>query len=217
MAEITFRSLVSTESGVGATTGRETAKFFNENFRITKENLEAIWAVLQDMVGSKNIEGIRVKPYYNPDDAEELLGYYMEFTDNPDLTVEEDYQKLCIRWQDIIGSPYLNNSLAQILASKVDVDVFQDVANQVDVNTASLETINSRLDPLEVSQDRQDEEIKDLQQATKSLEEDISFKVDLFRGEVNVYNGHNGTDYVFGDVVKFVKIKETTGLAHLFD
>lgn len=201
MAEIVFRSLVSTESGVGATTGRETAKFFNENFRITKENLEAIWAVLQDMVGSKNIEGIRVKPYYNPEDTEELLGYYMEFTDNPDLTVEEDYQKLCVRWQDIIGSPLLNNALAQLLAGKVDVDTFQEVSNQVDVNTATLETFGARLDPLEESQLKQDGEIRDLQQSTKSLEEDIQFKVDLFRGEAKIYNGNNGTDYIFGDVI----------------
>lgn len=204
MAEIIFRNLVSTESGVGATTGRETAKFFNENFRITKENLEAIWAVLQDMVGSKNIEGIRVKPYYNPDTedgTEELLGYYMEFTDNPDLTVEEDYQKLCIRWQDIIGSPYLNNALSQILATKVDFDTYQPIANQVAVNTASIDTINSRLDPLEVSQDKQDNEIRDLQQAVENIDQDIKFKVDLFRGEVNIYNGQNGTDYVFGDVI----------------
>lgn len=202
MAEINFRNLISTESGVGATTGRETAKFFNENFRITKENLEAIWTVLQDMVGSKNIEGIRVKPYYNPESEEgELLGYYMEFTDNPDLTVEEDYQRLCIRWQDIIGSPYFNNALAQILNNKVNMEAFQDVSNQVDVNTASIETINSRLDPLEVSQAKQDEEIKDLQQSTDSITSDLQFKVDLYRGEAKVYNGNNGTDYVFGDVI----------------
>lgn len=201
MAEINFRNLVSTESGAGATTGRETAKFFNENFRITKENLEAIWEILQDMVGSKNIEGIRVKPYYDSEDYNSILGYFLEYTDNVDLTVDEDYRPLNVRWQDLIGSPYLNTVLAQILASKVDVVTFQPVSNQVDLNTAAISKAEDRLDILEESQVNQDLEISDLQQSTKKLEQDIQFKVDLFKGEASVYNGMNGTDYKFGDVI----------------
>ena len=46
MAEIKFKNLISTANGVGATTGKETAQYFNENFKVTKENLEAIWKTI---------------------------------------------------------------------------------------------------------------------------------------------------------------------------
>ena len=200
--EIKFRSLISTETGVGATTGRQTAEFFNSNFKITKENLEAIWKILETMVGSLNLEGIRIVESMNAEDPSISDGFYLEYTCNPDLTVDADYKPLNMRWKDLIGSPYLNNELAQILDSKTDNIDFIPIANQVNINTANIVDHGERIIVLENNDVKHDKELEDLRNTADDLATTLSFKADVYRGIATVVNGNRGTDYSFGDIIE---------------
>lgn len=175
MAQINFRSLISTENGIGATTGKETAQFFNNNFKITKENLEAIWALLEDMVSSSNIEGIRIRPVQDPDNPDNILYNLFEYNLDGDFESGE-WLPLQVLFENLVGDAMQNPQLRQIIESLTPLSRFTPVEMQVGLNTSAISQNTTDIKALQISETRQDTDIKALQTTTKIHEESLRTK-----------------------------------------
>lgn len=175
MAQINFRNLISTQSGVGATTGKETAQYWNENFRIVKENLEAIWHILELVVSSPNIEGIRVTPVINPENPDEIL--YNTFEYNMDGDLENgDWYPLQVLFENLVGDIYQNPTLRKIIESLTPLDRFIPVESQVGTNKNNISQNATWIKELQDNDIIQDKDIDDLQSLTKAHTESLRTK-----------------------------------------
>ena len=162
MAEIKYRKIVSTESGIGGTRGQETAKFFNENFEVTKQNLEAIWSIIELVVQSHNIEGIRIRPVYDPDDESLENGKW--------YPVE-------VLFENIVGDINQNPQLKRALEDLTPLARFLPTEAQVQTNTSNIEQHEGRINVLENTSAEHDVDIKDLQDLTEQHSIDLRLKV----------------------------------------
>lgn len=175
MAQINFRNLISTESGIGATTGKETAQFFNDNFRITKENLEAIWTLLEDMVSSSNIEGIRIRPVQDPENPGNILYNLFEYNLDGDFESGE-WLPLQVLFENLVGDIMQNPQLRQTIESLTPLSRFIPVETQVGLNTSAISQNTTDIENLQDSEVKQDKEIAALQATTKTHEESLRTK-----------------------------------------
>lgn len=175
MAQINYRSLISTESGIGATTGKETAQFFNDNFKITKENLEAIWALLEDMVSSSNIEGIRIRPVQDPENPDNILYNLFEYNLDGDFESGE-WLPLQILFENLVGDVMQNPQLRQIIENLTPLSRFTPVETQVGLNTSAISQNTTDIRNLQISEADQDKQIAVLKAITKTHEESLRTK-----------------------------------------
>lgn len=114
-----FQNIISTPDGVAATSGKELENKFNDNFKKTKLNLDAIWDVLSTLIASPNITGMRL----NVDTGG------VEYTlDEMDGDVE--WIPFPIRWFDLFGDPMSNTELKALFDSKASQSEFQDLQNR---------------------------------------------------------------------------------------
>ena len=175
MADIKFRKLISTETGVGATSGRETAKFFNENFDITQKNLEAIWSILELVVQSYNIEGIRIRPVFDKEDDTKLLYNIFEYNLDGDLE-EGEWFPIQLRFEDVVGDVAQNPQLKEVLDKLTPLSRFVPVESQVQTNTSNISQHDGRLTVLEKTSAEHGRDIDDLQDLTEQHSADLRLK-----------------------------------------
>lgn len=175
MAQIRFRNLISTQTGVGSTTGKEAAQFWNENFKIVKENLEAIWSILELVVSSHNIEGIRVIPHIDPENPDIIL--YNTFEYNMDGDLENgDWYPLQVLFENLVGDIYQNPTLRKVIESLTPLDRFIPVESQTAVNTNNISQNAQHIKALQNNDAIQDNNIEALQNLTKAHTESIRLK-----------------------------------------
>lgn len=175
MAQINFRSLISTQSGVGATTGKETAQFFNENFKITKENLEAIWSILETVVSSSNIEGIRINPVQDPENPDNILYTLFEYNIDGDFE-NGSWFPIQVLFENLVGDIQQNPQLKQMFDSLTPLSRFIPVESQVGINTSAISQNTSNIEDLQESDINQDKQISELQKTTKQHDETLRTK-----------------------------------------
>ena len=175
MAQINFRSLISTQSGVGATTGKETAQFFNENFKITKENLEAIWSILETVVSSSNIEGIRINPVQDPENPDNILYTLFEYNIDGDFE-NGNWFPIQVLFENLVGDIQQNPQLKQMFDSLTPLSRFIPVESQVGINTSAISQNTSNIEDLQESDINQDKQISELQKTTKQHDETLRTK-----------------------------------------
>lgn len=142
MNEIIFQTLVSTRTGVGASTGKQTEEAFNENFAKVKVYLEALLNIASITVTSEQITQIKVDTSTTP----YSLYYTMDPIDTPAGSVTW-YDLDNVSFADIQGNPTDNIALATALASKAsatDVSALnvtvQSLSNTVSGHTNSIAT-----------------------------------------------------------------------------
>lgn len=198
MAQIKYKSLISTESGVGASTGLETARYINENFKVTKENLEAIWDVLELMVGSPNIEGIRVRPVQDPDNPDEIAYRLFEYNLDGDFENGE-WLPLQVLFENLVGDLFQNPQLKQALDNLTPLDRFLDVESQVGVNKSNISQNRADIEDLQVSDANQNTEIEALDQLTKQHENSLRTKANQVLELFTI--AAKGSNYAVGDTI----------------
>lgn len=175
MADIKFRNLISTNTGVGATTGKETAQFFNENFKITKENLEAIWAILNTVVVSPNIEGIRVRPVMDPENPDMVLYSIFEYNLDGDLE-NGDWFPLEVLFENLVGDVMQNPQLKLIIEGLTPLTRFEPVEEQVGKNTSQISQNKANIEELQDNDVVQDNRLTDLETLTEKQQESLRTK-----------------------------------------
>lgn len=175
MAEIKFKNLISTANGVGATTGKETAQYFNENFKVTKENLEAIWSILETTVSSTNIEGIRLRPVMSEDDPDTVS--YSLFEYNLDGDFENgDWYPIEVLFENLVGDVYQNPQLKRILNSLTPLTRFEPVESQVSINTAQISQNKTDIENLKANDIIQDTRLLELEDTSDRHEKSLRTK-----------------------------------------
>lgn len=175
MAQIDFRKIISTNNGVGATTGKEGAQFFNDNFRIVKENLEAIWQILELVVSSHNIEGIRVKPVMDKEDPTKLLYTLFEYNLDGDLENGEWFP-LEVLFENIAGDPLQNDSLRKIINDLTPLERFIPVEIQVASNTSNIGQHEEKIAALQENDATQDYRLDQVEAMNKQQQESLRTK-----------------------------------------
>lgn len=142
MDEIIFQTLVSTPTGVGASTGKYTEEAFNENFSKVKTYLEALFGIAAITVTSEQITQIKVDTTVTP----YALYYTMDPLDTPAGEVTW-YDLDNVSFSDLQGSPMDNIALATILdakASATDVSILETTVSGLDTavtnNTTAIAT-----------------------------------------------------------------------------
>lgn len=198
MADIKFRKLISTETGVGATSGRETAKFFNENFDITQKNLEAIWSILELVVQSYNIEGIRIRPVFDKEDDTKLLYNIFEYNLDGDLE-EGEWFPIQLRFEDVVGDVAQNPQLKEVLDKLTPLSRFVPVESQVQTNTSNISQHDGRLTVLEKTSAEHGRDIDDLQDLTEQHSADLRLKTNQVLENFTVTA--KGTGYRVGTTI----------------
>lgn len=198
MADLKFRKLISTETGVGATSGRETAKFFNENFDITKKNLEAIWSILELVVQSYNIEGIRIRPVFDKEDDTKLLYNIFEYNLDGDLE-EGEWFPIQLRFEDVVGDVAQNPQLKEVLDKLTPLSRFVPVESQVQTNTSNISQHDSKLIVLEKASAEHGRDIDDLQDLTEQHSADLRLKANQVLENFTVTA--KGTGYKAGTTI----------------
>ena len=176
MADIRFRKLISTETGVGATSGRETAAFFNENFEVTKRNLEAIWAILEMVVQSPNVEGVRIRPVLDPEDDSKILHTIFEYNLDGDLE-DGEWFPIQVLFEQLVGDVQQNPQLKEALDALTPLTRFIPVESQVQTNTSTISQHGTRIENLEKTTTEHTKEIDDLQALTDQHSKDLRLKV----------------------------------------
>lgn len=175
MAQIDFRKIISTNNGVGATTGKEGAQFFNDNFRIVKENLEAIWQILELVVSSHNIEGIRIRPVMDEDDPSKLSYTLFEYNLDGDLE-DGEWFPIEVLFENLVGNPLQNNSLRKIINSLTPLERFIPVEIQVASNTSNIGQHEEKIAKLQENDATQDYRLNQVELINKQQQEALRTK-----------------------------------------
>lgn len=131
MDEIIFQTLVSTPTGVGASTGKHTEEAFNENFAKVKTYLEALLAVASITVTSEQMTQIKVDTSVTP----HAIYYSMDPVDTPASEITW-YDLDNVSFADLQGNPTDNIALANILNAKAALSDF----NALSANVTALGT-----------------------------------------------------------------------------
>ena len=126
MNEIVFQTLVSTATGVGASTGKHTEEAFNTNFELVKHYLDMLLGVAAITVTSEQITQIKVDTSTTP----YSLYYTMDPVDtDPSEVVWYDLDN--VAFADIQGEPTDNIALATVLNAKADTSTVNGLSTTV--------------------------------------------------------------------------------------
>lgn len=175
MAQINFRKIISTANGIGATTGKEAAQFFNDNFKVTKENLEAIWHILELVVSSHNIEGIRIRPVTDEEDPEKLLYTLFEYNTDGDLE-EGEWKPIEVLFDNLVGDPLQNDALRKIINEMTPLERFIPVEIQVASNTTAIGQHARKIRDLQDNDAVQDNRLNQIESTNKQQQESLRTK-----------------------------------------
>lgn len=144
-----FSNIISTPDGVAATSGKELENKFNDNFKKTKLNLDAIWDVLSTLIASPNITGMRLNV------ATGGVEYTLDEMDG-----EVTWIPFPIRWFDLFGDPMSNTELKALFDSKASQSEFQDLQNRFvilesisQIHTGQIETAQRDISELKIKVD----------------------------------------------------------------
>ena len=138
MADIIFKTLTSTPTGVGGSTGKQTEIAFNENFAKVKTYLTNIFTVLSSTVESDNLTMLKVDTTVSPF----IVYYSVDPLDTPDESITW-YPLNKSNFSSLLGSPYDNAALASALNSKVgtsELTILQSQVNGISNNVQALDT-----------------------------------------------------------------------------
>lgn len=144
-----FQNIISTPDGVAATSGKELENKFNDNFKKTKLNLDAIWDILSTLIASPNITGMRLNTETGG------VEYTLDEMDG-DVT----WIPFPIRWFDLFGDPMSNTELKKLFDSKASQMEFQDLQNRFvilestsQILTDNMETAQRDISDLKIKVD----------------------------------------------------------------
>lgn len=163
MDPIIFQKLKSTTDGIGASTGKQTEKAFNENFDLVKKLLEDIIRVLSLQVSSSEMKQIKVDTSTSP-----ATVYYS--LDDVTVTNPTWIRLLTFGFADLAGSPYDNIALKTILDTKAPQGGLDSLTLQVNACISDITKLQADL-PKDVS-DLQ----KDINDKTKAVQDDLNNK-----------------------------------------
>lgn len=159
-----FQNIISTPDGVAATSGKELENKFNDNFKKTKLNLDAIWDILSTLIASPNITGMRL----NVDTGG------VEYTLD-DMSGDVTWIPFPIRWFDLFGDPMSNTELKALFDSKANQDEFQDLQNRFVIIESTVQILNQDMEEaqrnisdLTVKVDNHDFRIANLEDASEN-------------------------------------------------
>ena len=123
---IVFDTLVSTPDGTGASTGHNLQEAFNSNFQITKEKLEQLLSIAEQVVISEQITMLKIDTSTNP-----YTAYYtMDSPDTPDTDITW-YTLNRASFSTISGSPSDNLALSNALNNKADTSALSALSSDV--------------------------------------------------------------------------------------
>lgn len=138
MADLNFKTITSTPTGVGGSTGKQTEIAFNENFAKVKTALSDIFTILSEAVISENLTLLKVDTTVSP--------YVVYYTTDPVDTPDESitwYPLNRGNFSTLLGSPYDNVALKSALDSKVGTSVVQQIQSQVSGLTTTVSDLSS--------------------------------------------------------------------------
>lgn len=159
--DLVFQKIKSTVDGIGATTGKQTEKAFNENFDLVKRLFTEVLTALSITVTSAQMKQIKVDTSTTP--------YTLYYTlDDESVANPTWYKLLQFGFSQLTGSPMDNIALKTVLDSKASQGLVDNLVLQVKgcVDTATA---------LQKSfQDLKDNEITDLQNEDIKINNDIT-------------------------------------------
>lgn len=166
MNELIFQKLKSTVDGVGATTGKQTEKAFNENFDLVKNLFTEVLTALAITVTSSELKQIRVDTttdpytlYYSLDD---------ESVDNPNWI-----KLLQFGFSQLTGSPYDSISLKTVLDSKAPVGSIDSINLQITGINTDIFNINKDISGLRDEDSNLHDEIARLDESDATIKASI--------------------------------------------
>lgn len=166
MNELIFQKLKSTVDGVGATTGKQTEKAFNENFDLVKTLFTEVLSALAITVTSSELKQIKVDTsttpytlYYSLDD---------ESKENPTWI-----KLLQFGFSQLTGSPYDSISLKTVLDTKANTVTTDSIALQITGINNDIFSINTKISGLKDEDSNLYHEIERLDTADESIRTSI--------------------------------------------
>lgn len=135
MADIVFQRIVSTRTGTGASTGKETERAFNDNFDLVKTCLDQLFNIASSVILSDNITQIKADTSTTP--------YTLYYTVDPlDTDPSQVHWELVtnVTFADIQGLPSDNIALGTALDSKGSAT---DVATLQTQMSGALNTLST--------------------------------------------------------------------------
>ena len=158
--ELVFQKLISTTDGIGASTGKQTEKAFNENFELVKRLFTEVLTALSITVTSAQMKQIKVdtstKPYtlyYSLDDESVASPVWLPL--------------LQFGFAQLTGSPMDNIALKTVLDSKAPQGELDNLVLQVKGCTDTATALQAAF------QDLKDNEIADLNTTDTNLQTQI--------------------------------------------
>lgn len=141
MNEIIFQKLVATATGEGATSGRETALAFNDNFDLAKNLFNTILSILSLQVSSETVRQVKVDTSTDP--------YTVYYTLDDESVENPDWIKLLdIDFTMIKGNPLDNTTLKSLFDSKATELDLRNLSVTVASNTQEITTNRSDISDL---------------------------------------------------------------------
>lgn len=162
--DIIFQKLISTVDGIGASTGKQTEKAFNENFELVKDLFTKVLTILSITVTSAELKQLKVDTSTTP-----YTLYYS--LDDESVATPTWIPLLQFGFSQLTGSPMDNIALKTILDSKAgqgDLDQLVLRVNGLDTNSTTLQ---SEIDTLKAKDTSLDKEITDLKNKDKALDQ----------------------------------------------
>lgn len=124
--DLNFKTLVSTPTGVGASTGRQTEVAFNENFEIVKDNLLTIYGIISSSVLSEDLTMLKIDKTSSP--------WIVYYTSDPVDTPEQQVNWYPINrttFASLLGEPYENSALNSALGLKANASDVTSLSAQL--------------------------------------------------------------------------------------
>lgn len=166
MNDLIFQKLKSTVDGVGATTGKQTEKAFNENFDLVKNLFTEVLSALAITVTSGELKQIKVDTsttpytlYYSLDD---------ESNENPTWI-----KLLQFGFSQLTGSPYDSISLKNVLDTKANTVTTDSIALQITGINNDIFSINTEISGLKNADSNLRAEITRLDNADSNIKTSI--------------------------------------------
>ena len=141
MNELIFQKLKSTVDGVGATTGKQTEKAFNDNFELVKTLFTEVLSALAITVTSGELKQIKVDTSTTP--------YTLYYTLDDESVLNPTWYKLLqFGFSQLTGSPYDNINLKTVLDTKTDRSTTESIALQITGINTDIFNINTEISGL---------------------------------------------------------------------
>lgn len=138
MADINFKTLVSTIDGVNASTGKQTEEAFNQNFALVKTILEQLLSIASVTIISDDMTSIKVDKTTTP--------YTLYYTLDDPADPSAVWNKLMnVGFAELTGAPTDNIALNTILSTKANQTDLATLQTTVSGMTSTISTVQNDL------------------------------------------------------------------------